>query len=112
MFFIKIILLYILLVIVQYLYFHIINKNIYKQLKNVNYINKKYNLNLSGNELKKLSIYLILIDSFIICVPLVIFIFLKVNYFIKLLITSVLFIVLILTLYNTLGNILKKKVGK
>ena len=76
MFFIKIILLYLLLVIVQYLYFHIINKNIYKQLKNVNYINKKYNLNLSGNELKKLSIYLIL------------------------------------TLYNTLGNILKKKVGK
>lgn len=89
-------------------YFNLKKKNLGLN-KGLIYICRRYNLKMGEDEVKKLTKILVLVNSFIISIPVAIVLFFEVNYFISLIMSFVIFIVLILSLYNIIGVILRKK---
>ena len=73
------------------------------------YIVRKYNLSMNREKVRLLSKIISLVNAFIISIPIAIIIIWDIDYYISLIVSFVLFIVLILVCYNILGIILKKK---
>ena len=73
------------------------------------FVVKKYDLNMDKGRVRLLSKILAFINSFIISIPLMIVLFVDVDRWIMFLASFIIFIVLMLSFYNLLGFILKKK---
>ena len=74
------------------------------------YIQKKYKLKLNDKRINLLSKILIVDNTLIISIALELIIRLNINYLVLAVISSCLFIILILVSYNLIGYILKKNV--
>lgn len=76
--------------------------------KALQYIDKKYDINMNENRVNKLSFILVLVNSVIIGIPSCIALT-NINYWLLLAISLIWFIISILVFYNLIGIILKKK---
>lgn len=70
---------------------------------------KKYDLKMNKERVKYLSKLLVLVNTFIIAIPVTLFLYVDMNYFLILLISFVIFMILLLTSYKLIGVMLKKK---
>ncbi|MDE6142178.1 MAG: hypothetical protein K2G03_06200 [Bacilli bacterium] len=77
--------------------------------KSFQFIVRKYNLNMNRMRVRTLSKIIIVVNSFILSVPIFLMLILDINYYMMLLISLVVFVILLLSLYNLLGYILGKK---
>lgn len=73
------------------------------------FVVKKYDLNMDKKRVRLLSKILAFINSFIISIPITIVLFVELDRWIIFLASFILFIVMMLGLYNLVGFILKKK---
>ena len=73
------------------------------------FIEKKYKLSMNKKRAKTLAFSLVLINSIIIAIPISLMITYDINLILMLILAFLIFIILILTCYNLLGMILKKK---
>ncbi len=73
------------------------------------FITKKYDLSMNKNRVRTLSKLIVVANSFILSIPMTIVLFVKLSYFEAIGISLVIFIALILGIYNLIGYILKKK---
>lgn len=73
------------------------------------FITKKYNLNMDKKRVRTLAKIIVTANSFILSIPMTLVLFIKLNYFESLGISLVIFIALILIIYNLIGYCLKKK---
>lgn len=74
------------------------------------YIVKKYNLKLKYTYQKKdLSLYITIINSFILSLLIYLVLILNINYLLKILLGIIITVGLILIQYNVLGYVLQKK---
>lgn len=77
--------------------------------KSFQFIVRKYKLAMNRMRVRTLSKLIILVNSFILSVPITLMLILDINYYLLLFISLVVFIVLLLSLYNLMGHILEKK---
>ncbi len=82
-----------------------------KQLE-INYLVKKFDLDMRITKYKNIKLIVSLLNSFIIAFTFAIIVNLKVNYVFKLLIAFAILMVLIYSLYEITGRILKSKEKK
>lgn len=74
-----------------------------------NFITKKYNLQMTKNRVRLLSKIIVVVNAFIISIPVMIVLFIDLSYVEALLIALIIFVPLILISYNLVGIFLKKK---
>lgn len=99
------------ILIVNYIFNYIIkgkNKKLGTQ-PSYTYIVKKYKLNMDKQKTKTLSKLIVFINSLIIAIPITVFMFVKMHIALVCVISFVLFILLMFSLYNIIGIVLKKK---
>ena len=77
--------------------------------KNFRFIKKKYKLKMDVKRTRLLSKILVVVDTFILSVPIFIMLFTDLSYFKMLGMSFFIFIILFVSLYNLVGYILKKK---
>lgn len=73
------------------------------------FITRKYNLSMDKKRVRTLAKIIVLSNSFIISIPMTLILFINFNYFASLGISFIIFIILILIIYNLIGYCLKKK---
>lgn len=74
-----------------------------------NFITKKYNLQMTKKRVRLLSKIIVVVNAFIISIPVMIVLFIDLSYVEALLIALIIFVPLILISYNLVGIFLKKK---
>lgn len=101
----------IVLVLVLYIFEFLVKdkKSSLGTTKSFQFIVRKYNLDMNKQRVRLLSKLIILVNSFILSVPITLMLILEINYYLLLFISLIVFIVLLLSLYNLLGYILVKK---
>ena len=77
--------------------------------KSFRFIKKKYNLKMDKIKTKKLSKIIVIANAFILSIPIYIVMYCNLGYLQVLGISFLIFIVLMLFIYNLIGFILKKK---
>lgn len=73
------------------------------------FVVKKYDLNMDKKRVRLLSKILAFINSFIISIPITIVLFIELDRWLIFLASFILFVIMMLCLYNLIGFILKKK---
>ena len=99
------------ILIVNYIFNYIIkgkNKKLGTQ-PSYTYIVKKYKLKMDHNKTKILSKTIIFVNSLILAIPITVFMFVETHLALVCVISFVLFILLMFSLYNIIGSVLKKK---
>lgn len=77
--------------------------------RSLQYIVKRYDLSMNKLRVRLLSKIICFVNAFIISIPVAIIIIWDIDYYISLIVSFVIIIVLMLVCYNLLGSILKKK---
>lgn len=77
--------------------------------KSFRFITKKYDLKMDRKRVRTLSKIIAVANTFILSVPIYMVLVINMKYMLSLFISLVVFIVLILVVYNIIGYILKKK---
>lgn len=99
------------LILILYIFEFLIKdkKNGLGTTKSFQFIVRKYNLDMNRMRVRTLSKLIIVVNSFILSVPIFLMLVLEVNYYLMMLILLIVFVVLLISLYNLLGYILVKK---
>ncbi len=111
----KYVLVYLLVLVIILAVFLIFNQVIRKKQdelglqKSSKYIIKKYKLKDNKSNRNKLSVIMDVVDSFILSIPVFMIIEFDINYWLMVGISLVIYIVLMLIMYNLVGYILSKK---
>lgn len=77
--------------------------------KSFQFIVRKYNLDMNRMRVRTLAKIIIVVNSFILSVPIFLLLVMDINYYLLMFISLIVFVVLLLSLYNLLGYILGKK---
>ncbi len=100
----------IILLVLYILEFYIPDKkNTLGNSKVYNFISKKFNLNIDKKRVRILSKIIVFANTFILSIPIMMVLFINLNYLEVLGISLLIFTVLILIVYNFIGYVLKKK---
>lgn len=73
------------------------------------FITRKYNLDMNKKRVRLLSKIIVIGNTFILSIPIMIVLFINLEYLVALGLAFIIFIPLILIVYNLIGYILKKK---
>lgn len=105
------IMVFIVLILVLYVFEFLVKdkKNKLGTTKSFQFIVRKYNLDMNKMRVRTLSKLVIIVNSFILSVPITLMLAIDINYYLMLVISLVVFIILLLSLYNLLGYMLIKK---
>lgn len=100
----------VILLVLYIVEFHIPNaKEMLGCSKVFRFITKKYDLSMNKSRVRVLSKVIVVANAFILSIPMMLVLFVKLSYFEAIGISLVIFIALILGIYNLIGYMLKKK---